>query len=111
MIQHELRGVPRWNGGFLSMIQLTRLNGHPLVINSDMVKLIEYAPDTVITLVNGEKIVVLETGEQILERIVAFRRRVLEGLQMNFSSWTSPKGEQTGDQEKRGTSEEGVQNG
>jgi uncharacterized protein YlzI (FlbEa/FlbD family) len=42
----------------LKMIQLTRLNGHPLAINSDLIKMIENAPDTVITLVSGEKIVV-----------------------------------------------------
>ncbi len=75
------------------MIQLTRLNSHPLVVNSDLIKTIEYAPDTVITLVNGEKIVVRETGEEILARIVEFRRRVLDGLHMNFSGWTSPSGE------------------
>jgi uncharacterized protein YlzI (FlbEa/FlbD family) len=73
------------------MIQLTRLNGHPLIVNSDLIKMIENAPDTVISLVNGEKIVVRETGEQILERIVQFRRRVLDGLEMNFSGWASKK--------------------
>lgn len=77
------------------MIQLTRLNGQPLVINSDLIKLIESAPDTVISLLNGEKIVVHETTEQVLERIVQFRRRVLDGLQMNFSDWASSKGEAT----------------
>jgi flagellar protein FlbD len=75
------------------MIQLTRLNNQPLVVNSDLIKTIEYAPDTVITLVNGDKIVVRETGEEILARIVKFRRRVLDGLHMNFSGWTSPSGE------------------
>lgn len=75
------------------MIQLTRLNKQPLVLNSDLIKFVEYAPDTVITLVNGEKVVVLESGEQILERIVEFRRRVLGGLPMNFTGWTSPSTE------------------
>jgi flagellar protein FlbD len=73
------------------MIPLTRLNGLPLVINSDLIKIIENAPDTVISLVNGEKIVVRETSEQILERIVQFRRRVFEGLPLNFSGWTAPR--------------------
>jgi flagellar protein FlbD len=73
------------------MISLTRLNGLPLVINSDLIKLIENAPDTVISLVNGEKIVVRETSEQILERIVQFRRRVFEGLPMNLSGCSSPQ--------------------
>lgn len=71
------------------MIELTRLNNHPLVVNSDLIKTIEYAPDTVITLINGDKIVVRETGEDILARIVAFRRRVLDGLQMNIPGRSS----------------------
>jgi flagellar protein FlbD len=73
------------------MIPLTRLNGLPLVVNSDLIKLIENTPDTVISLVNGEKIVVRETSEQILEKIVQFRRRVLDGLQMNSSGGASPR--------------------
>ena len=77
------------------MIQLTRLNNQPLVVNSDLIKTIESAPDTVITLLNGEKIVVRETREKILARIVEFRRRVLDGLHMNFSGWNSPGGEAT----------------
>jgi flagellar protein FlbD len=77
------------------MIQLTRLNNQPLVVNSDLIKTIESAPDTVITLLNGEKIVVRETGEKILARIVEFRRRVLDGLHMNFSGWNSPGREAT----------------
>jgi len=62
------------------MIQLTRLNNHPLIINSDLIKAIENAPDTVISLVTGEKIVVLESSEEVLERIIEFRRRILSGL-------------------------------
>lgn len=62
-----------------TMIQLTRLNKHPLVVNSDLIKFIENAPDTVITLSTGEKIVVLETAEQVLDLIVQFRQRILAG--------------------------------
>lgn len=61
------------------MIQLTRLNNHPLIVNSDLIKFVERAPDTVLTLVSGEKIVVLETSEQVLEKIVEFRRLILSG--------------------------------
>jgi flagellar protein FlbD len=63
------------------MIRLTRLNNRPLVVNSDLIKFIENAPDTVITLVTGEKIVVLETAEEVMTRIVAYRRR-LRGLRL-----------------------------
>ena len=44
-----------------TVIQVTRLNNRPFVINSDLIKLVEQAPDTLITLVSGEKMVVLES--------------------------------------------------
>jgi flagellar protein FlbD len=62
------------------MIHLTRLNNQPLVVNSDLIKFVERAPDTVITLVTGEKIVVLEGSQQVLDRILEFRRSILAGL-------------------------------
>lgn len=58
------------------MIRLTRLNKQPVVVNSDLIKFVEYTPDTVVTLISGEKIVVTETTEQILDRIIEFRRRL-----------------------------------
>jgi uncharacterized protein YlzI (FlbEa/FlbD family) len=63
-----------------AMIQLTRLNNNPLAVNSDLIKFVEQAPDTVITLVTGEKLVVRETAPQIIELITEFRRRVLQGV-------------------------------
>jgi flagellar protein FlbD len=65
------------------MIQLTRLNNHPLVVNSDLIKFVEQAPDTVITLLSGEKIVVRESAQDVLDRVVQFRRAVLQG----FTPW------------------------
>ena len=58
------------------MIRLTRLNNRPLVVNSDLIKFIENAPDTVITLVSGEKIVVLETAQEVINRIIEYRRQL-----------------------------------
>jgi flagellar protein FlbD len=62
------------------MIQLTRLNKHPLSVNSDLIKFVERSPDTVITLVTGEKIVVGESAEEVCQRIIEFRRSLLRGL-------------------------------
>jgi flagellar protein FlbD len=59
------------------MIRLTRLNNRPLVVNSELIKFIENAPDTVITLVTGEKVVVRETTEEVMNQIVDYRRRLL----------------------------------
>jgi flagellar protein FlbD len=62
------------------MIQLTRLNNSPMMVNSDLIKFVEQSPDTVITLVNGEKILVRERADQVLNRIVEFRRSILRGI-------------------------------
>ena len=70
------------------MIRLTRLNGQPLMVNSDLITLISTAPDTVLTLITGEKIVVGESCEQILDKIVEFRRKVLNGLSLHLAGQT-----------------------
>lgn len=62
------------------MIRLTRLNNQPLMVNSDLIKFVEHAPDTVLTLVTGEKILVSEPAERVLEKIVEFRRSILAGM-------------------------------
>ena len=61
------------------MIQLTRLNNSRLAINSDLIKFVEAAPDTVLTLVSGEKVVVREGVAEVIERVQEFRRSILCG--------------------------------
>jgi flagellar protein FlbD len=62
------------------MILLTRLNNKTLLVNSDMIKFIENTPDTVLTLVTGEKVVVLESVADVLEKIVSFRRQIIPAV-------------------------------
>lgn len=59
------------------MIELTRLNGNLLIVNSDLIKCAESSPDTMLTLINGEKIVVLESCCLVIERVIAYRARLL----------------------------------
>jgi flagellar protein FlbD len=59
------------------MIELTRLNGNPVVLNSDLIKSAEPSPDTMLTLVNGEKIMVRESCEQVVEKVLLWRARLL----------------------------------
>jgi flagellar protein FlbD len=59
------------------MIKLTRLNRKLLIVNSDLIEYVEITPDTVITLTSGHKLVVLETAEEIVERVIAFRKSLL----------------------------------
>ena len=59
------------------MIELTRLNGRPMVLNSDLIKTAEASPDTMLTLINGEKLIVREDCAEVTERIVVYRARLL----------------------------------
>jgi flagellar protein FlbD len=59
------------------MIELTRLNGSPLLINCDLIKYAEAAPDTVLTLITGEKLVVLEACSEVSQRTLDYRASVL----------------------------------
>jgi flagellar protein FlbD len=59
------------------MIELTRLNGSPLAVNCDLIKYAEAAPDTVLTLITGEKLVVLEPCGEVSQRTLAYRAAVL----------------------------------
>jgi flagellar protein FlbD len=58
------------------MIELTKLNGSKLVINSDLIEFIEASPDSLITLTTGKKIMVQEPIPLIVEAIVRFRRLI-----------------------------------
>jgi flagellar protein FlbD len=62
------------------MIPLTRLNGSPIYVNSDLIKYAEASPDTMLTLIHGEKIVVLESCEVVVDRMTAYRIRELRTL-------------------------------
>ena len=59
------------------MIHLTRINKLPLVLNADLIEQIESTPDTVIQLTNGQKLIVLESAEEVVRRVVEYRRRLL----------------------------------
>jgi flagellar protein FlbD len=59
------------------MIELTRLNGNPMILNSDLIKTAEASPDTMLTLINGEKLIVREELGEVVERVLAYRARLL----------------------------------
>jgi flagellar protein FlbD len=58
------------------MILVTRLNNTPIVVNPDLIVFIEETPDTIITLSNGEKIVVQEKVSEVIRRVIEFRRSI-----------------------------------
>jgi flagellar protein FlbD len=62
------------------MIQLTRLNHVPFYLNPDLIEHMEVTPDTILSLTTGQKFLVLESPEQVLDSLVQFRRRILAGI-------------------------------
>lgn len=58
------------------MIQLTRLNHDEITINSDLIECLEHTPDTLIKLTTGETMMVLESVEQVVKKVVEFKRRI-----------------------------------
>ena len=58
------------------MIRVTRLNSSPLILNSELIEHIETTPDTVITLTTGQSLRVRESAQEVVERIVEFRRSI-----------------------------------
>ncbi len=59
------------------MIRVSRLNGGALGLNADLIERIEQTPDTVITLISGKKLLLSDTPDEIIERIISFRATVL----------------------------------
>jgi len=59
------------------MIRLTRLNHIPLILNSDLIEHIDMTPDTVVTLTSGQKFMVLESADEIVDKVIVFRRTLL----------------------------------
>ena len=60
------------------MIRLTRINHVPLVLNSDLIEHIEVTPDTVIAMTSGQKFMVAETADQVIQKVIEFRRTIAE---------------------------------
>ena len=58
------------------MITVTRLNGHPFVVNAELIKMLEATPDTMIMLLNGDRLIVQESVEEVVKRAVEYGRSI-----------------------------------
>jgi flagellar protein FlbD len=59
------------------MIKLTRLNGSTLVLNCELIESVESTPDTVVTTTSGKKFIVEETIEQIVDKVIQYKGKIL----------------------------------
>ncbi|MDO4800029.1 MAG: flagellar FlbD family protein [Bacillota bacterium] len=60
------------------MIKVTKLNGDSIYVNSDLIEFVESVPDTMITLTTGKKIIIKETADFVVERVIDYRRKLVE---------------------------------
>ena len=58
------------------MIKVTRLNGEPIYLNSNLIEFIESTPDTMITLTTGKKVIIKENIEYVIERIIEYNSKI-----------------------------------
>ena len=58
------------------MIELKRLNGTPLVLNAELIRSVEPTPDTLITLTTGEKILVQDEVEKVVQKALHYQNAV-----------------------------------
>uniref|UniRef100_A0A942SZN3 Flagellar FlbD family protein n=1 Tax=Neobacillus citreus TaxID=2833578 RepID=A0A942SZN3_9BACI len=59
------------------MIVVTRLNGSGFAVNPDLVERIQETPDTTLIMVDGAKYIVRESMAEVIERIAAYRARIV----------------------------------
>lgn len=58
------------------MIEVTKLNDEKFVLNAELIKTVEETPDTVITITTGNKYIVRESVEEVIQRVVAYKRQI-----------------------------------
>src|SRR5687767_13108900 len=73
-----------------AVIHVTRIKGQHAAVNPDLIETIEETPDTVICFTSGEKMIVRESLQEIIDRVVAFRRALLAGQAATVSSASHP---------------------
>lgn len=56
------------------MIRVTRLDGTPIVLNAELIRYVEQLPDTYITLNSGDRIIVKESMDDVMDRAIAYQQ-------------------------------------
>jgi flagellar protein FlbD len=58
------------------MIEVTRLRGSKIVLNAELIETIEETPDTVITLTSGKRYIVSESSEELISKVVEYKKKI-----------------------------------
>ena len=71
------------------MVKLTRMNGLDFTVNAELIEFVESTPDTVLTLTTGKKFVLRDTVDEVVEKIIAYRRAI--GTKIIYQSIPEPE--------------------
>ena len=87
------------------MIKLTRLNHVPLIVNADLIEHVEGTTDTVVALTNGQKFMVLESAEEVVEKVIQFRKAILSstGCPLKIGEMTDTTNDETSEKRDAGS--------
>lgn len=58
------------------MIELTKMNGSLFTVNAEKIELVEEAPDTIVTLTTGRKLIVKESRQEVKNRVVLYKKEI-----------------------------------
>ena len=61
------------------MIKLTGFNKQEFILNAEIIEKIETMPETLITLINGKKYIVIESTDEVIEKILKYKKRIFTG--------------------------------
>jgi len=61
------------------VIKLKQINGETVVVNGEMITYVRARPDTVITLSNGDKLMVEETPDQVIDKVIEYKQKIIQG--------------------------------
>lgn len=59
------------------MIKLLKTDGSEIIINADLIEQIKETPDTVITMTNGKNILVKDTADEIIEKVIDYKQKII----------------------------------
>ncbi|WP_313559125.1 flagellar FlbD family protein [Ruminiclostridium cellobioparum] len=60
------------------MIRLTKLNRSSFVLNCELIETVESTPDTVISTINGKKYVVLESVDEVIDKVIQYKGNIIK---------------------------------
>jgi flagellar protein FlbD len=65
------------------MIKLTRLNEEEIVVNANLIEIVKSTPDTIIKLTTNKNILVKESVDEVIEKVIEYKRKVFNGLTLD----------------------------